>query len=86
MTFERKVNQCGLFPNTARPELSDMNGQITIQCAHCDQVTDFWMSGWRKVTKAGGKYLSLALRPKRIGEHGRTGAAPAADDDLDGLL
>ena len=44
------------------------------------------MSGWRKVTKAGGKYLSLALRPKRIGEHGRTGAAPAADDDLDGLL
>jgi hypothetical protein len=80
MAFERKVGEAGLFVNTAHPEKSDYNGQLTVQCAHCNQVTDFWMSGWRKVTKTGMKYLKLALRPKRLNEHGEAGAAGAADD------
>jgi hypothetical protein len=81
MAYERRVNQCGIFPNTAQPEKSDFNGQLALQCAHCSRVTDYWLSGWRKVTKAGGKYLSLSLRPKRIGEHGQTGTASAAKED-----
>jgi hypothetical protein len=45
------------------------------------------MNGWRRATKAGAKYLSLALRPKRHGEHGRTGATPPIDDsDMDDIL
>jgi hypothetical protein len=84
--FERRKNEAGLFPNTAHPDKSDFNGQLDVECAHCGRVTCFWLNGWRKVTKTGGKYLSLSLRPKKVGEHGRT--APAAhvanhmDDDL----
>jgi hypothetical protein len=85
MAFERKVNECGLFPNTVHPDKSDFNAQIDIECAHCGRQTSFWMNGWRKVTKTGGKYLSLALRPKKLGESGRTGTRPAAADLLDDL-
>jgi hypothetical protein len=83
VAFERKVNQAGIFENLARPELSDLNGQIQIECS-CGRVTDYWLSAWRKVTKAGKKYLSISLRPKKFGEHGRTGDAAAANggDDI----
>jgi hypothetical protein len=83
VAYERKMNQCGLFPNTAAPDKSDFNAQIDVECAHCGKVTAFWLNGWRKVTKTGGKYLSLALRPKKLGESGRTGTRPAAADLLD---
>lgn len=87
MAFERKKNQCGLFPNTVSPDKSDFNGQIDVECAHCSRTTAFWMNGFRKATKAGSKYLKLILRPKRIGEHGRTGATPPVDDsDMDDIL
>ena len=90
MAFERKVNEAGVFPNTTNPDKSDFNGQIEVECAHCGKQTSFWINGWRKVTRTGGKYLSLSLRPKKVEEHGRTGTAPAAnarqaaitDDDL----
>ena len=72
MAFERKVGECGLFPNTVHPDKSDYNGQLDVECAYCGRQTSFWINGWRKVTKTGGKYLSLALRPKKVGEHGRT--------------
>jgi hypothetical protein len=81
MAYDRKKNEAGLFANTLHPDKSDFNGQIDVECAHCGKQTGFWMNGWRKVTKTGGKYLSLSLRPKRIGEHGQTGAAAAADGD-----
>jgi hypothetical protein len=80
MAYERKKNEAGLFPNTAHPDKSDLNGQILVECS-CGRVTDYWLNAWRKVTKTGGKYLSLSLRPKRIGEHGQTGAASAANGD-----
>jgi hypothetical protein len=70
MAYERRKNEAGLFPNTEHTDKSDFNGQIDVECAHCNRVTNFWMSGWRKVTKTGNKFLSLALRPKRLGEHG----------------
>ena len=85
-----RLASAGLFPNTAHPDKSDFNGQIEVECAFCGKQTSFWINGWRKVTRAGGKYLSLSLRPKRVGEHGRAAPAPAAnarqvavaDDDL----
>jgi hypothetical protein len=79
------VNEAGLFTNTTRPDLSDLNGVISVACAHCGKETTFWMSAWRKVSKAGAKYLSLKLRPKRIGEHGATGTTPAAAGDGDDI-
>jgi hypothetical protein len=86
MAYERKVNQCDVFENLARPDLSDLNGQIQVECS-CGRVTDYWLSAWRKVTKAGARYLSISLRPKRAGEHGRTGATPpTTDSDMDDIL
>lgn len=79
MAFERKTNECGLFPNTVHPDKSDVNGQIDVKCANCGQVTAFWINGWCKVTKTGGKYLSLALRLK--GAPAGNGRQPAADLD-----
>ena len=79
MAYERKVNNAGLFPNTVHPDKSDFTGQIDVACAHCGKQTGFWMNGWRKVTKTGGKYLSLSLRPK----HGHPGVAPSPTDDSD---
>jgi hypothetical protein len=86
VAFERKVNNAGIFENLARPELSDMNGQIQVECS-CGRVTDYWLNAWRKVTKGGARYLSISLRPKRMGEHGRTGAIPPTNDsDMDDIL
>jgi hypothetical protein len=80
MGFERKVNECGLFANTLHPDKSDFNAQIDVECGHCGKVTGFWINGWKKVTKTGGKYISLSLRPKTM--HSRpAGAAPANDGD-----
>jgi hypothetical protein len=62
--FERKVNQAGLFPNTLHPDKSDFNKQLDVECGHCGKVTNFWLNGWNKITKTGGKYISLSLRPK----------------------
>jgi hypothetical protein len=60
-----------------------MNGQISIECAHCSRQGAFWINAWKKTTKAGARYLSLSLRPKRLNEHGQTGDAAAARDDDD---
>ncbi|HTJ10367.1 MAG TPA: hypothetical protein VL393_11845, partial [Candidatus Binataceae bacterium] len=76
MSYERRKNEAGLFVNT-RNDKSDYDAQIEIECAHCNQLTSFWIAGWNRATRAGAKYISLSLRPKKVGEHGRTGAAPA---------
>jgi hypothetical protein len=81
MAFEPKVNQAGLFPNTVDPDKSDFNGQIQVECANCGRVTAFWINGWRKVTKTGGKYLSLALRLKGTAGANGQSRQPAADTD-----
>jgi hypothetical protein len=80
--FERKVNNAGLFPNT-RNDKSDLDGSIEVECAYCGKQTSFWVAGWNRATRAGAKYISLSLRPKKVGEHG-TGQprAAVADDDL----
>jgi hypothetical protein len=80
MAFVPKVNEAGVFENRARPDLSDMNGQIQIECS-CGRVTDYWLSAWRKVTKDGARYMSISLKPKKMGEHGVKGVAPGAPVD-----
>jgi redox-regulated HSP33 family molecular chaperone len=35
MAYERRINETGLFPNTAHPDKSDYNGQIEVECAFC---------------------------------------------------
>jgi hypothetical protein len=80
--YERKVNRCGLFPNTLHPDKSDFNAQLDIECGHCGKVTNFWVNGWRKVTASGGKYLSLSLRRKTPDANSYP-ASSASNDDID---
>lgn len=82
MAFVPKVNQCGLFQNTQKPEKSDFNGQIEVECPKCHATSAFWINGWRKATKAGNKYLSIALKAKGGAAPERT-ADGAADNDGD---
>jgi hypothetical protein len=66
--WESRQNECGLFTNTLHPEKSDANGQIDVPCSHCGDINSFWVSGWRKVTQNGVKYLKLKLRAKTAGK------------------
>jgi hypothetical protein len=70
--FESKANECGLFPNTRRPEKSDVNGQIEIMCGCCGNASGYYVNGWRRETNAGLKYLKLRLTPKQ-----QSGNAPS---------
>jgi hypothetical protein len=81
MAYARKVNEAGLFANTLHPDKSDFNAQIDVQCGHCEAITSFWINGWKKVTKTGGKYISLSLRPKAM--HSRSAAGATANDGDD---
>jgi hypothetical protein len=65
--FEARQNECGLFVNTLHPEKSDFNGQIDVACSHCGSASAFWVSGWKKVTSAGNKFLKIKLRAKTPG-------------------
>ena len=65
--FEARQNECGLFVNTLHPEKSDFNGRIDVLCPSCSNVGEFWVSGWRKVTSAGNKYLKIKLRVRTPG-------------------
>jgi hypothetical protein len=80
--YERKVNQAGLFPNTLRPEKSDFNAQLDVECGQCGKVTNFWVNGWRKITQSGGKYIALSLRSKAAASNSHS-ASPEAKDDVD---
>jgi hypothetical protein len=65
--FEARQNECGLFINTLHPDKSDLNGQLSVLCSHCGNASGFWVSGWKKVTSAGSKYLKIKLRAKTPG-------------------
>lgn len=76
--WENRQNECGLFVNTLHPEKSDFNGQIDVVCSHCGNAGGFCVSGWRKVTSSGSKYLKIKLRAKTPGRgpnDARVGAA-----------
>jgi hypothetical protein len=64
MGFEPKLNSAGLFTNDRTPDKSDFSGSIEIQCPKCQATSAFWLNGWRKTSKNGLAYISLALKPK----------------------
>jgi hypothetical protein len=67
MKWESRQNECGLFRNTLHPEKSDFNGRIDVLCPSCSNVGGYWVSGWTKLTSAGGKYLKIKLRVRTPG-------------------
>lgn len=52
------------------------NGTVTVH------GVEYWVSGWRKKSKAGKDYMSLALTPKDENEHKRVAALIDDDDPL----
>ena len=54
-------NRGSLFKNDKKLEdrHPDMNGSINIE------GTEYWISGWKKVSKAGSGFISLSVRPKQ---------------------
>ena len=55
------TNRGSLFKNEKKTEEKhpDLNGSINIE------GTDYWISGWSKVSKGGQKFISLSVRPKQ---------------------
>ena len=54
-------NRGNLFKNDKKLEdrHPDMNGSINIE------GTEYWISGWKKTSKAGSGFISLSVRPKQ---------------------
>lgn len=65
------TNSGALFrnDNKQQPNHPDHRGQQTVQCPHCGEKSDFWLSAWIKTAgpqakNPGSKFFSLALTPK----------------------
>jgi hypothetical protein len=54
------TNRGSLFKNDKKTEEKhpDMSGSINID------GTEYWISGWKKQSKAGTGFISLSVRPK----------------------
>ena len=73
------TNRGSLFKNDKKEEEKhpDMNGTINIE------GVEYWISGWKKVSKAGAGFISLSVRPKQ--EQTRQSSQPtkkAREDDF----
>lgn len=60
MAYEQKDNSGALFKNTDKREdtHADYAGSIMVD------GKSYWLNAWLKTSKAGAKYLSLAVKPK----------------------
>jgi uncharacterized protein (DUF736 family) len=72
------TNRGSLFKNEKKEEEKhpDMTGSINID------GTEYWISGWKKTSKAGSGFISLSVRPKA--EQTRQSSQPtkkAKEDD-----
>lgn len=65
MSYDQKNMNGALFVNDRKEKDShpDYQGSVTIN------NQQYWLSGWKKATRDGKKYLSLALKPKMAQEH-----------------
>jgi uncharacterized protein (DUF736 family) len=77
------TNRGSLFKNEKKEEEKhpDMTGTLNVN------GVEFWISGWKKVSKAGSGFISLSIRPKQeqtrqISQPTRK-AKPQFDDPLD---
>jgi uncharacterized protein (DUF736 family) len=87
MNFDN-TNSGALFKNDKKQsdKHPDYRGTVNVN------GTDFWISAWLKSSKAGAKYMSLAVQPKEAQQApaqretapARQAAAPVAgfDDDI----
>jgi len=85
MTQYDNTNRGSLFKNEKKTEDKhpDLGGTLNVD------GTDYWISGWTKVSKGGQKFISLSIRPKqdqtRQSSQPTRKAAPVQDlpeDDL----
>ena len=81
MTTYDNTNRGSLFKNDKKTEEKhpDLSGSINIE------GTEYWISGWSKMSKSGQKFLSLSVRQKQ--EQTRqssqpTRAAKQEDEDI----
>jgi uncharacterized protein (DUF736 family) len=59
MTEYDNTNRGVLFPNNKEKNTQpDYKGNINVD------GTEFWLSGWKKMTKDGNALLSLSIQPK----------------------
>jgi hypothetical protein len=82
MTEYSNENRGSLFKNDKKTEEKhpDMSGSINID------GTEYWISGWKKQSKAGTGFISLSVRPKeqtRQSSQPTPKAKPQDFDDLD---
>lgn len=81
MTQYDNTNRGSLFKNDKKTEEKhpDLSGSINIE------GTEYWISGWSKVSKGGQKFLSLSVRQKQ--EQTRQSSQPTrsskTEDDSD---
>lgn len=61
MTQYDNTNRGSLFKNDKKTEEKhpDLSGSINIE------GTEYWISGWSKVSKGGQKFISLSVRQKQ---------------------
>lgn len=78
------TNRGSIFKNDKKTEDKhpDLNGSINVD------GKDYWISGWKKTSKAGTGFISLSVRPKQ--EQSRQSSQPTKKskepdgwDDLD---
>ena len=77
MTEYSNENRGSLFRNDKKTEDKhpDMSGTINID------GTEFWISGWKKTSKAGTGFISLSVRPKQDQASKPSVPAKKAQDD-----
>jgi uncharacterized protein (DUF736 family) len=56
------TNGGAIFPNDRKEKEThpDFRGTINVE------GTEYWLKGWKKTSKTGTKFLSLALNPKEV--------------------
>jgi hypothetical protein len=79
MTEYSNENRGSLFKNDKKTEEKhpDMSGSINID------GTEYWISGWKKQSKAGTGFISLSVRPK---EQVRQSSQPTSKSKKDEFL
>jgi len=79
MTEYSNENRGSLFKNDKKTEdrHPDMSGSINID------GTEYWISGWKKQSKAGTGFISLSVRPK---EQVRQSSQPTSKSKKDEFL
>lgn len=68
-----------------QPNHPDMAGSLSVQCPHCQALTDYWLNGWLKESQQGGSFISVSVRVKQPRGEQRKPATQATADILGAL-